>query len=339
MKKWITDIIQAEDAGATYKAKNDIANFAEEIGLRKLSIFRYDSAHERSEEIHSRIDGITAPVKRGDIVYYQFPTYNGVRFEQFFIEHMDVRGAKMVAIVHDIEFLRFPSNTKFDEIKYLNRFSVVIVHNKFMAEVLKNSGLNTSIISLDIFDYAVNDKILDREEITKQVIIAGSLDKSLYLKKWDYETPVIAYGLQPSFQLGPSVKYMGALAPESVAQNLPAGFGLAWDTNTNAYENSENYAKYNNPHKVSLYLASGLPVIVKKNTAIANIVVTYNLGIIIDSLEDLDTSLSQIDEKQMRSMLISVNNFRKLLSDGYYTKRAIAMAEFQVVMGFSDKEI
>lgn len=338
MTRWMTDIMQRIDPDATFKARKDVSLFAEAIGLRRLSIYRYDSAYESSEAIHARIDGITAGVQAGDTVYYQFPTYNGIRFEKFFVEHMRARGTHIIAVVHDIEFLRFPSVTTFDEIKYLNDFNVVIVHNQHMADILKANGLHVATVNLSIFDYHVNGKIISRETIKKQIVVAGSLNKSVYLKDWQDSIKILAYGLKPEFLVSDQVSYQGALSPDEIVTHLPSGFGLAWDTNSDSYENSEAYAKYNNPHKVSLYIASGLPVIVKKGTAIASVISKYKLGLVVASLHEVADMIDKLQPSELTEMIVRVDHFRQLLTTGYFTKRAIINAEFQLVMGYSDEE-
>lgn len=339
MARWMTDIIQGIDSGATFKARNDISIFAEQMGLRRLPIFRYNSAFENSDAIHARIDGITAGVKRGDTVYYQFPTYNGVRFENFFVDHMIIRGINMVALVHDIEFLRFPTNNTLNEIDYLNKFNIVIVHNQHMANVLHENGVVSQMVNLNMFDYHINTVLADRDSVEKQVIVAGSLNKALYLKDWQYDLPIVAYGIQPEFSFSPLVDYRGSLSPDEIVQKLPSGFGLSWDTNTSSYENSEDYSKYNNPHKASLYLSSGLPIVVKKGTAIASIVTTYNLGLVIDSLDNLEDALQNITHDELLDLMVQVNHFRKLLMSGYFTKKAIMNAEFQLTMGYPERSL
>lgn len=339
MTNWITDIIQGIDVGATYKARDDFAKISHRMGLRLLPIYRYDSAFESSPEIHSRIDGLTAGVKRGDVIYYQFPTYNGVRFENFFVDHMNVRGAKLVAIVHDLEFLRFPSETQFDEINFLNHFLVVIVHNDHMAAILRKNGLLVNIVNLQIFDYIIDERSMPtRQYIDKRIILAGSLNKAPYLENWNFETPITVFGIKPSFPLSHAVTYRGKLSPEKIAQSLPSGFGLSWDVNSDQYQNSEEYAKYNNPHKVSLYIASGLPVIVKSGTAISDLIMKYNLGLVVDSLVDIDSSLQSLSETEMKCLLDNVNKFRSLIINGYFTKSAIVQAEFELMMGFPEKK-
>ena len=70
---------------------------------------------------------------------------------------------------------------------------------------------------------------------------------------------------------GKNVKYCGQYKPEELPEKLEGGFGLVWDGDdlgacTGVFG---EYMKYNNPHKTSLYLASGLPVIIWEKAAMA----------------------------------------------------------------------
>ncbi|NRO11242.1 Beta-1,6-galactofuranosyltransferase WbbI [Lactobacillus helveticus] len=56
--------------------------------------------------------------------------------------------------------------------------------------------------------------------------------------------------------------------------------------------NTGNYLRYNDPHKLSLYLASGIPVIIWKKAAEAKFVEENKVGITVDSLEDYRRYLS-----------------------------------------------
>ncbi|MEE3415182.1 MAG: hypothetical protein VZR53_07415 [Prevotella sp.] len=51
----------------------------------------------------------------------------------------------------------------------------------------------------------------------------------------------------------------------------------------------DRYLKFNNSHKTSLYLASGIPVIVWKNAGLAYFVKQYKCGNCLSSLEELNT--------------------------------------------------
>ena len=66
--------------------------------------------------------------------------------------------------------------------------------------------------------------------------------------------------------------------------------------------NTGEYLKYNNPHKLSLYMASGLPVIVWKKSAIAEFVLSNNVGIAVDSIFEIKDNINKITDEQYADM-------------------------------------
>lgn len=54
-----------------------------------------------------------------------------------------------------------------------------------------------------------------------------------------------------------------------------------------------------------MYLSSGLPIIVWKESALASFVRKNNIGLVLSSLTEIDKSLSSLSENQYMSM---VNN-------------------------------
>lgn len=93
------------------------------------------------------------------------------------------------------------------------------------------------------------------------------------------------YGLEES----DNITYGGVLSPEQVPEVLTKGFGLIWDGNTieTCKGGTGEYLRYNNPHKLSLYLSSGLPVIIWKDAAEAKFVCENGVGYTIDSLREI----------------------------------------------------
>ncbi|MBT8943652.1 galactofuranosyltransferase, partial [Lactobacillus delbrueckii subsp. bulgaricus] len=81
---------------------------------------------------------------------------------------------------------------------------------------------------------------------------------------------------------------------------LNSGFGLIWygssiETCDGAFG---NYLRYNDPHKLSLYLASALPVIIWSQAAEASFIIDNNLGLTIDSLNDLPKVLNKVTKEE-----------------------------------------
>ena len=84
-------------------------------------------------------------------------------------------------------------------------------------------------------------------------------------------------------------------------------------------ENFKQYTKFNNPHKLSCYLAAGIPVIVWEKTAIAEMVKRENIGYTIRSLE----GIKNLNFQDYSSKSESVRKYKEKVRSGYYTKRVI----------------
>jgi hypothetical protein len=86
------------------------------------------------------------------------------------------------------------------------------------------------------------------------------------------------------------VRYKGIFEPDAPALDGRYHFGLVWDggsvdTCDGGYG---TYLRFNNPHKLSLYLALGLPVIVWRESAAAELVLANGVGIAVAGLRELD---------------------------------------------------
>ena len=103
------------------------------------------------------------------------------------------------------------------------------------------------------------------------------------------------------------------------------GFGLVWDGNSadTCSGNTGDYLRYNNPHKLSMYLASGLPVIIWSQAAEAPLVLEKGVGIAVSSLREIPEVLSGVDAVRYGKMRERVLALSGELRSGYYTKRAI----------------
>lgn len=328
MRKWVTDIIQDPTINAVDKAKQDIARIAENTNYSILSIFRYSPVGESDEAMHSRIDGITAGVVNGDIVFFQYPSYISIRFDIFFINHMIARGVKLILILHDVEYIRKGVSETFNEIEILNRCNALIVHNLKMKDKLKKCGVVKPMIANFMFDF-LRTGGYKKNSFSRELVLAGSLEKSDYVSTWNFKTNLIAFGGQENVKISKRVDYRGAVAQEELFKSLPNCFGLSWDSTPGFKE----YTMYNNPYKVSMYLCMGLPVIVWTSSAVADIVIKNRLGYAISELSEIDDLTTNLSDKEIYDLLENVRKFSTLLRDGFFTKQALIKAEQQVLYG------
>ncbi|MDT2459145.1 hypothetical protein [Enterococcus avium] len=331
MNKWITYIVEGPSVDSVSKARGDVAEIAEEIGYRKLFIYRYIDEQESQQSLLSRIDGITAGVAAGDLIVYQYPSYNQFIFEKTFIERLKQRGARIALLIHDSELLR--DNGFLKEIELFNQADMLITHGEQMELKLKSFGVTTAMVSKELFDYRIPDEQGSTEPaLTKSLVFAGNVQKSVFLKAWDYQTNIQIFGAKGEFKLGGNVEYMGVYAQYDLLRRIPKNcFGIAWDNDLPQGGKYREYTRYNAPHKISLYLALGMPVIVWQNAAISELILHYKLGYVIESLDEVDSLMERITKEELMHLKQRVNKFSYLLREGIFTKQALIKVE-QVIL-------
>ncbi|MGM0238859.1 sugar transferase [Enterococcus sp. AZ103] len=332
MKKWVTNIIEAPSVDAVSKSRNDITTIGRQAGYEQLYIYRYIDESESDEALNARIDGITAAVTRDDFVIYQYPCYNGSKYEESFVRRLKLRGIKVAILIHDSELIRGSGYN--DEKRLLELPDALIVHGEPMENRLREFGIQTPMIRKELFDFlvtSIHGRLVD--ELERKLVFAGNIAKSRYLKDWNFNTEITAFGRKGEVELSEKVDYQGEFQQEDLIRVIPKNaFGLAWDNDIKDGGAYGQYTRYNAPHKVSMYLALGMPVIVWKESAAAQLIQKYQLGYAIDSLDDLDKLMMTISDEDLVSLKQRVNHFSNVLRDGRFTKNA--MNDFSNLMLF-----
>ena len=83
------------------------------------------------------------------------------------------------------------------------------------------------------------------------------------------------------------------------------------------------YLKYNNPHKCSLYLAAGLPVIIWKQAALAPFIVGNHLGFCVNSLDEIDSVLDKITDEEYKTISQNCRKIGEKIRSGYFLTKAL----------------
>ena len=243
---------------------------------------------------------------------------------------------KYISVVIDIEELRQFYYSEFHRKEFelmLEITDVLIVHNDIMANFFLEKGVaKEKIISIESFDYLQeNNNIVEFE---KSVSFAGNLDiaQCSFIKNLNQikNIKINLYG--SNFDLSllkvPNIIYHGSFPVDEIPKKLNRGFGLVWngDSIDTCSGNFGQYLKYNNPHKLSLYLSCGLPVVIWKQAAQADFVRKHNLGICVDNLKEAEQIISNINENDYKILQSSVDKIKPLLCSGYFTDKAIKHA-------------
>lgn len=277
----------------------------------------------------------TRCLKEGDEVYFQYP-YLGTNLQRI-IKAVHSRKAKVTLLVHDVEFLRGIMSVSQQEMRtqvaLLNSADCLLVHTPQMRERLQQCGVTTQMKPLMLFDYYAKDDYRDIEEQTadKNVIaFAGNLNKSAFLRPLDASTipPSCTYhfyGVKPETEFhNDRIKYQGKFSPEHTG-TIHAGWGLVWDGDgiDTCSGMLGEYLQMIAPHKLSLYIASGIPVIVWSKSAHAQFVKDNNIGIVVDSLNDIYNIITNISNETYKQMVYETRTIGDQLRRGGYLKSLI----------------
>lgn len=321
------------------KARNDVGQILTDQGWTALSVHR-----SRGKSIPDKLKmaavtwmdwrKVCRTVGQGDTLLVQYPLdmYPKVsRVAIPFLRKMREKGVQLIFLIHDLDSLRGIENN--GERQFLETADVLVAHNQVMAEYLCERGYGDKAIrTLGLFDYLSEEACpACNTGDPREVVVAGNLrpDKAGYvyrLGQLDSKVRFRLYG--PNYQEGApqaGVKYCGQYPPEQLPQVLRGGFGLVWDGDeiqscSGVYG---SYLRYNNPHKTSLYLACGLPVIVWDQSAIAEYVVEHHLGLAVRSLEELPRRLQRMDRAEYAALCQGAAEMGERLRRGDMLRRAL----------------
>jgi len=239
----------------------------------------------------------------------------------------------VILIIHDVNSLRdFGQEKISDEIKVFNKCKGLIVHNKYMLDSLQRLGVISPMIKLDLFDYIRDNNFHPNRNFAPIVSFAGNLSKStfLYNDLENIEVTFFLYGINYNKKniKSANTNYKGAFSAEEIPARLEGSFGLIWDgdsidTCSGAFG---EYTRYNNPHKLSLYVSSCLPVIVWSQAAIADFVKEQDIGFCVDKLTDINAVLDSMTEEDYARYLKNITALQEKVISGYFTKKAIRKA-------------
>lgn len=268
----------------------------------------------------------------GDEVYFQYPHLGHCLTK--IVKLLKMRKVKVTLLVHDLEFLRYPNMVGGEkQIKLLNSVDELLVHTSQMKERLAHLGVTTTMKSMTLFDYYAVDpyrNINEQLEVKKVIAFAGNLNKSVFLRKLDtVEIPsdftFRLYGVKPMVKYNNSkISYQGKFLPEHTG-TIHAGWGLVWDGEDvgTCSGTLGEYLRLISPHKLSLYLASGIPVIVWSQCAHAQFVRANHVGITVDKISDAYGIINSITDDQYIKMANNARHIGDKLRNGEFLKRLI----------------
>lgn len=324
-------------SAAGNKAKTDIEQIMAEMSFRNVGLRQTTYTNEVLSFLLTLCGVLKSPfsMHEGDRLVLQYPLK---KYFAFVCNMAHLRGVKVIALIHDLGSFRRKALTVEQEIKRLNHADYVIAHNDQMKRWLEENGCKAKLGVLEIFDYLSQTKAVHSSEVKKpyHILYAGALNPRkntfLYeLGEYIHSFNLNLYG--NGFEVGKAkgkehFRCMGFVKSDDLIATAQGDFGLVWDGTSvsTCSGNFGEYLLYNNPHKTSLYLRCGLPVIIWSKAALADFVRRNGIGICIDSLQDLEEVLAGLKEEKYMEMKKRAEEIGRLLSEGYFVRKALLEA-------------
>lgn len=329
---------------AAGKAKIDCEDILKEISFRNIG-FSQSAIPNSAIGTIKNFFGITYALLRLPVKSTLCTQYPFNKFRSYIIAIAKLKNCSIITIVHDVRALKGRTNNIQKELDKIITTDAIIVHNESMKQWFLNQGTSIPITVLDIFDYLPSKGIpMQNDTHTTdqkyEIVYAGGFahGKNAYI--YDLDTIPNQHFSMKLYGVGfdydklrvkkedSIISYEGAFPSDVVAYHIKGSFGLVWDGISTEECSGQygQYLKYNNPHKTSLYILCGLPIIVWDKAAISDFVLKNNIGITVSNLEDLDNQLQKITEQEYLSMKENIYKIRTKIGSGGFLKNAVSEA-------------
>lgn len=274
--------------------QNSVRNAAEKMGYKEMSLFRFPDIYDTDDDLNVRMEGITSALCPSDIVIFQHPSGGSPRYDTFLYEHIKAcNGTKIVAFVQEVASRR--TNIEYslqEEIDLLNRADMYI----FASELLRKYYLENGLMEKPYIIQKVSDYLTDisvNRHNGKKLYLMLDADGESNPNSYD-DVEVITYD-----------EYHAA---EIILKLSEGGMGLICNQDETA---------------LGIYMAAGIPVIIKKGLPGEEYVTSHKIGLAASDLNDIYRNLMSLTEDSMRAYYDNVKKLQGLFTSGMYTQKLL----------------
>lgn len=305
---------------AATKPSSDVAFIAHKCGYAEKYVI-IPCVKNKLLDVIVRLHCLISVIRsceKGSVILLQYPCFNERVFQyaKFFL-----KGRKLITVVHDMNSIREAGTLSKAEIASLSVFSEIIVHSPEMKQYL--SPYFSNVIKFHIlgcFPYLSSSEC-ETPSFSNEVCFAGNIDKSVFLTRF---FPIIRslklklFGrMEHSLELNDRVEYCGMFKPDNI-EALRGSWGLVWDGESldSCSGTWGEYLRIIAPHKFSLYIAAGIPVIVWDKSAMARIVREKGIGLTVSSLNELEEIIANVSAVEYGDFISHLHIVSQEVRDG-----------------------
>ena len=131
---------------------------------------------------------------------------------------------------------------------------------------------------------------------------------------------------------GSVLNYKGMFPADEVIDRIDGDFGLVWygESLDSCDGVAGQYLKYNNPHKLSLYLLCEMPIVIWDKAAMAAFVTEHDIGITVSSLTELSSKITSLSKEDVERLKTNVKALKLKLEKGELLSAALSSAEAEL---------
>lgn len=301
-------------------------------------------------------------LREGDTLVLHSPVSEKFLAYPSVIKEVRDRGCRIIDIVFDLETFFMSDYRHFARLKHeadrrteaalFEMSDVIICHNDRMKEKIVSLGMQPDrIVCVGAMDYlsdpmdqnggsAERGSMAERFSPDKPLVFCGNLAerKSGFVYRLaERDIPGLKMDLYGPGYTGPSgtadhpagcIRYRGVYTAAELMSVMEGSFGLVWDgtsveTCTGA---CGEYLAYNNPHKMSHYLASGMPVLVWEKAAMADFVLANGCGLTISDLMSVPDLLAGVSKEQYEQLRMNAQKVGSEMREGAHIRAAVQRA-------------
>jgi len=324
-------------SSAGNKAKSDMERIMDSMGFKNAGLNRTVGGSEFKAFVRNFLGILRAAavVGRGDVLVLQYPLK---KYFSFISRVAAFKGARVVALVHDLGSCRRKAISERTEIKRLSHAHTVIATNPVMSGHLRRLGLKSDIDALGVWDYLTDASPApsSAREGGVRIAYAGAINrrKNSFLYEWGdvidgYTVDLYGDGFE-SMQAARHELFTnhGYTPSDMLIASVASDYGLVWDGDSidTCSGSFGEYLALNTPHKVSLYIRCHLPLIVWSKSAMAPFVLDNGIGFSVDSLRQIPERLTAVSHAEYDGMKGRVAEISDKIACGYYFKSALLRA-------------
>jgi hypothetical protein len=328
MTYWITKI-DDDNQDMNHIINQDIAASAEEIGFQALDFKNFPNLSNQPARRAKIISALTSVVQGGDLVVIQFPLWTQLNFQEEFINQIRKRPhIKMAALVHDvIPWMRAQTYNPDKDffLSLLRKFDLIITSGKEMSKKLRDDKIWVPSLPMRLWDFPYQGPFGEKQ-FKKQL----NFYTDCTLKEIDYQagTPLKIFSQsdeKSKFKDLGSVEFEQITKISELPYLLKEGFAVinAQNIISNNDYDYKSYFSYVNSKRLSLYLSSGIPLIVPSNLPQAKLVKEHHLGFVLDDLNQIDQLLLKLTQKDYLAMVKAIKPWQEAVTTGFFSKRTL----------------